>query len=53
VPGATPVELKPRIRQPHIDVTQIDGGCWIYGGRHWLEKVLADLGQANISPRKP
>ncbi|MDF2998915.1 MAG: hypothetical protein K0R27_4552 [Xanthobacteraceae bacterium] len=30
----------------HIDVTEVDGGCWVYGGHHWLERTLKDLGLA-------
>jgi hypothetical protein len=45
VPGGKASELKPKITQPHIDITQVDGGCWVYGGRHWLEKTLAHLGK--------
>ncbi|MDF2994509.1 MAG: hypothetical protein K0R27_146 [Xanthobacteraceae bacterium] len=45
VPGAKAADLRGRIKQPHIDVTDVDGGCWVYGGRFWLEKTLQDLGR--------
>ena len=46
VPGASVAELRPKIKQPHIDLTQVEGGCWAYGGRHWLELTLKDIGMA-------
>jgi hypothetical protein len=44
VPGAKPEDLRKKIKQLHIDVTQVDGGCWVYGGHFWLERTLKDLG---------
>jgi hypothetical protein len=46
VPGAKPDELRKKIKQQHIDVTQVEGGCWVYGGHFWLERTLKDLGLA-------
>jgi hypothetical protein len=37
-------ELRPRIKQTHIDVTEVEGGAWVYGGHCWLERTLKDLG---------
>lgn len=41
VPSATVVDLRPTHRR-----TQVDGSCWAYGGRHWLELTLKDIGMA-------
>lgn len=39
-------DLRKKIKQLHIDVTQVEGGCWVDGGYSWLEKVMKeDLGQ--------
>jgi hypothetical protein len=27
-----------------VDVTQVKGGAWVYGGHFWLERTLRDLG---------
>lgn len=44
-PGAKAEDLRKKIKQLHIDVTQVEGGCWVYGGYSWLEKVIKeDLG---------
>jgi hypothetical protein len=45
-PGTRAADLKPKIKQQHIDVTEVDGGCWVHGGHHWLERTLKDLGLA-------
>lgn len=37
----TASDLKPRIKQVHIDITKVDGGCWVYGPRWKLERTLA------------
>ncbi|MDF2994701.1 MAG: hypothetical protein K0R27_338 [Xanthobacteraceae bacterium] len=46
VPGGKASQLKPRIKQTHIDITEVDGGAWVYGGHFWLEQTLKDLGLA-------
>jgi hypothetical protein len=30
VPGGKASELKPRIKQVHIDITEVEGGAWVY-----------------------
>jgi hypothetical protein len=44
VPGGKASELKPRIKQSHIDITEVEGGAWVYGGHFWLERTPKDLG---------
>ncbi len=44
MPGGKASELKPRIKQVHIDITEVEGGAWVYGGHFWLERTLKDLG---------
>jgi hypothetical protein len=44
-PGAKAPELHGRFKQPHIDLTETEGGCWVHGGRYWLEQVLKDMGK--------
>jgi hypothetical protein len=44
VPGGKASELKPRIKQAYIDITEVEGGAWVYGGHFWLERTLKDLG---------
>jgi hypothetical protein len=46
VPGAKPDDLrkKMKLQLQHIDVTQVEGGGWVYGGRHGLELRLRDIG---------
>jgi hypothetical protein len=44
VPGGKASELKAGIKQTHIDITEVEGGCGVYGGHHWREKTKQDLG---------
>jgi hypothetical protein len=43
-PGAQPDDLRKKIKLLNIDVTQVEGGCWVYGGHFWLERTRKDLG---------
>jgi hypothetical protein len=44
VPGAAEKDLKAKATEQHIDITTVDGGCWVYGPRWRLERTLKDLG---------
>jgi hypothetical protein len=44
VPGAKPDDLRKKMKLQHIGLTQVEGGGWVYGGRHGLELRLRDIG---------
>jgi hypothetical protein len=44
VPYAAEKDLKAKVTERDIDITKVDGGCWVYGPRWKLERTLKDLG---------
>lgn len=44
VPGAAEKDLKAKVTEQHIDITKVDGGCWVYGPRWKLERTMAAWG---------
>jgi hypothetical protein len=34
------------VQTTNIDLTETEGGCWVYGGRYWLEQVLKDMARS-------
>jgi hypothetical protein len=44
VPYAAEKDLKANVTERDIDITKVDGGCWVYGPRWKLERTLKDLG---------
>jgi hypothetical protein len=42
--GRAEKDLKAKVTEPHIDITKVEGGCWVYGPRWKLERTLAAWG---------
>lgn len=44
VRGGKVSDLRPRIKQVHVDITEVEDDAWVYGGHFWLGRPLTDLG---------
>jgi hypothetical protein len=44
VPGTAEKDLKAKVTDQDIDITKVEGGCWVYGPRWKLERTLAAWG---------